>query len=85
MITKIKKRDGRTANFDLEKITQAIYKAAQAIGGTDYETAEKLAKENKPKLIVAGASAYPRARYLSRTATPEQPRSSSSTAQSAQE
>ena len=45
MITKIKKRDGRTANFDLEKITQAIYKAAQAIGGTDYETAEKLAKE----------------------------------------
>ena len=45
MITKIKKRDGRTANFDLEKITQAIYMAAQAIGGTDYETAEALAKE----------------------------------------
>ena len=45
MITKIKKRDGRTANFDLEKITQAIYMAAQAIGGTDYETAEELAKE----------------------------------------
>ncbi|MCR5653056.1 MAG: anaerobic ribonucleoside triphosphate reductase [Ruminococcus sp.] len=45
MITKIKKRDGRTANFDIEKITQAIYKAAQAIGGTDYETAEKLAEE----------------------------------------
>ena len=45
MITKIRKRDGRTAAFDLEKITQAIYKAAQAIGGTDYETAENLAKE----------------------------------------
>ena len=45
MITKIKKRDGRTAAFDIEKITQAIYKAAQAIGGTDYETASKLAKE----------------------------------------
>ena len=45
MITKIKKRDGRTASFDLEKITQAIYMAAQAIGGTDYETAEQLAKE----------------------------------------
>ena len=45
MITKIRKRDGRTAAFDLEKITQAIYKAAQAIGGTDYETAQKLAKE----------------------------------------
>ena len=27
MITKIIKRDGREANFDTEKITQAIYKA----------------------------------------------------------
>mgnify|MGYP002454280734 FL=1 len=35
MITKIIKRDGREANFDTEKITQAIYKAAQAIGGND--------------------------------------------------
>ncbi len=30
-------------------------------GRIDYEEMEKLAKENKPKLIVAGASAYPRA------------------------
>ncbi|MCH5304696.1 MAG: anaerobic ribonucleoside triphosphate reductase, partial [Ruminococcus sp.] len=45
MITKIKKRDGRTANFDIEKISQAIYKAAQAIGGTDYETANELARQ----------------------------------------
>ncbi len=44
MITKIRKRDGRSVDFDMEKITQAIYKAAQAIGGTDYEAAEKLAK-----------------------------------------
>ena len=29
-------------------------------GYLDYEELEKLAKENKPKLIVAGASAYPR-------------------------
>ncbi len=29
-------------------------------GFIDYENLEKLAKENKPKLIVAGASAYPR-------------------------
>ena len=54
MISKIKKRDGRTTNFDLEKITQAIYKAAQAIGGTDYETAEKLAKEVLAVLEAAG-------------------------------
>lgn len=45
MITKILKRDGRTASFDMDKITQAIYKAAQAIGGTDYETAEQLARQ----------------------------------------
>lgn len=44
MITKIKKRDGRLVDFDMEKITQAIYKAAQAIGGTDYETAQRLAE-----------------------------------------
>lgn len=30
-------------------------------GFIDYDELEKLAKENKPKLIVAGASAYPRA------------------------
>ena len=30
-------------------------------GRIDYEELERLAKENKPKLIVAGASAYPRA------------------------
>ena len=30
-------------------------------GFIDYDQLEKLAKENKPKLIVAGASAYPRA------------------------
>ncbi len=29
-------------------------------GRIDYDNIEKLAKENKPKLIVAGASAYPR-------------------------
>ena len=32
-----------------------------ADGRIDYDNLEKLAKENKPKLIVAGASAYPRA------------------------
>lgn len=45
MITKITKRDGRSVDFDMEKITQAIYKAAQAIGGTDYDTAKALAEK----------------------------------------
>ena len=43
MITKIVKRDGRAVEFDKEKITQAIYKAAHAIGGNDYDSAEELA------------------------------------------
>ena len=43
MINKIVKRDGRAVEFDLDKITQAIYKAAHAIGGNDYEAAEQLA------------------------------------------
>lgn len=43
MIQKIIKRDGRTVNFDLEKITEAIYKAAQAIGGNDHKAAQELA------------------------------------------
>ncbi|MBQ8551779.1 MAG: anaerobic ribonucleoside triphosphate reductase [Clostridia bacterium] len=43
MITKIVKRDGREAPFNIEKIAQAIYKAAQAVGGHDYSTAMDLA------------------------------------------
>lgn len=39
----IVKRDGRTVGFELNKITDAIYKAAQAIGGNDYSSAEELA------------------------------------------
>lgn len=43
MLKTIVKRDGRTVAFDLNKITEAIYKAAQAIGGNDYSSAEELA------------------------------------------
>ncbi len=41
-ITQVRKRDGRIVLFDQQKITTAIFKAAQAIGGTDYELAERL-------------------------------------------
>ncbi|GHU82067.1 anaerobic ribonucleoside triphosphate reductase [Clostridia bacterium] len=51
MIREIVKRDGRTVNFDLEKITEAIYKAAQAIGGNDYAAAEELAKKVVEDLV----------------------------------
>ena len=35
MIKKIRKRDGSVVPFDLEKITEAIWKAAKAVGGKD--------------------------------------------------
>jgi len=42
-ISKIKKRDGRVVEFEKEKIAQAIYKAAKAVGGKDYQAALELA------------------------------------------
>ena len=39
----IRKRDGRVVPFEKEKIVDAIYKAAQAVGGRDYATAVRLA------------------------------------------
>lgn len=44
MIEYILKRDGRQVRFDLKKITDAIFKAAKAVGGNDYAAAEKLAE-----------------------------------------
>ncbi|MFQ6020422.1 MAG: vitamin B12-dependent ribonucleotide reductase [Candidatus Aenigmatarchaeota archaeon] len=45
MFTKIRKRDGRIVDFQPEKITNAIFKAAVAVGGSDRELAEKLSKK----------------------------------------
>ena len=45
MITKIKKRDGREVPFNIEKISNAIFKAARAAGGQDYKTAVDLADQ----------------------------------------
>ena len=45
MITEIRKRDGRTTSFNVQKIADAIFKAAVATGGNDYEEATTLAKE----------------------------------------
>lgn len=42
MLTTIRKRDGRESTFDPNKITDAIYKAAQAVGGSDREMAMEL-------------------------------------------
>ena len=45
MIREILKRDGTVQPFDIEKITNAIFKAAVAVGGEDRGTAEKLSLE----------------------------------------
>jgi uridine kinase len=44
-ITHIVKRDGRVAEFDRDKITNAIYKAAAAVGGHNRSLSEKLTDE----------------------------------------
>ncbi|HIZ56532.1 MAG TPA: anaerobic ribonucleoside triphosphate reductase, partial [Firmicutes bacterium] len=43
MITRIVKRDGREATFNVDKIINAIFKAAESVGGSDYKEAEALA------------------------------------------
>lgn len=42
MLTQIKKRDGRTVKFDVEKISNAVAKAGAATGEFDIKTARKL-------------------------------------------
>ncbi|NLG31913.1 MAG: ribonucleoside triphosphate reductase [Syntrophomonadaceae bacterium] len=44
-ISNIKKRDGRIVPFEKDKITKAIWKAAQAVGGKDYQTAVELTEK----------------------------------------
>lgn len=45
IVTKVRKRGGKTADFDREKITKAIYNAAQSVGGHDRKISEKLANK----------------------------------------
>lgn len=45
------KRDGRKADFNIEKIANAIFKAAQVLGGSDRETALALAKKVETYLV----------------------------------
>ena len=45
MLTKIIKRDGREVDFSVEKIANAIFKAAQSMGGKDYEESLTLANQ----------------------------------------
>lgn len=50
-IKTIIKRDGREVEFDIEKIADAIFKAAQVLGGNDREMAMALAREVEVYLL----------------------------------
>jgi ribonucleotide reductase alpha subunit len=44
-IQHVQKRDGNIVDFEQPKITEAIWKAAQSVGGTDRTIAEKIANQ----------------------------------------
>ena len=50
-IKQIIKRDGRTVDFDITKISDAIYKAAEVLGGKDRSTANYLARQVELYLV----------------------------------
>ena len=50
-IKQIIKRDGRTVDFDITKISDAIYKAAEVLGGSDRDTANYLARQVELYLV----------------------------------
>ena len=66
MIQQIIKRDGRRAPFEIDKIASAIFGAAQASGGQDYEMARDLAgqveKALEKSISSTGMSAHACAR-----------------------
>lgn len=45
MLASIRKRDGREVEFDEQKITEAIFKAAKSVGGADKQLAMELTLE----------------------------------------
>ena len=54
MIIKIRKRDGREVTFNIEKIANAIYKAAESVGGSNYEESLQLAGKVGDMLMEKG-------------------------------
>jgi len=58
-IAQIRKRDGRIVAFDQEKITEAIWKAAQAVGGRDRNLAKRLSNQVVRLLVERFAGKIP--------------------------
>jgi len=48
---KVRKRDGRLVEFDQERITSSIFKAAESVGGKDRERAKKVSDEVVKRLL----------------------------------
>ena len=47
----VRKRDGKLERFDKKRITDAIWKAAKAVGGRNYKIAEKISGDVITELI----------------------------------
>ena len=58
-IKKIIKRDGRMVDYDVEKIAEAIFKAAQVLGGKDRDMAKYLARQTEVYLLERCHTATP--------------------------
>lgn len=67
MIKQIIKRDGRKADFNIDKITNAIFKAAQALGGNDRELARELANITVEYLEKENSSEIPTVEHIQDT------------------
>ena len=67
MIQQIVKRDGRKAPFELDKIAAAIFGAAQASGGQDYEMARSLAEQVEKMLESAAGDQIPTVEHIQDT------------------
>ena len=91
MISTIIKRDGRETAFNEEKIANAIFKAAEAIGGHDYQSSLELARMVSGCIEAEGLSTPPTVstcrtwwkRCSLKTATPAPPKNTFFTAPSA--
>lgn len=64
MIQQIEKRDGRCVFFDITKIAKAIYKAAEASGGHDYQMSMRLALDVADYVEAHSPSATPTVEYV---------------------
>lgn len=53
-ILKVKKRDGTLTNFDKARISNAIFRAAKAVGGNDYSKSEAITEKVVLDLITQG-------------------------------